>query len=344
MILQRHRAIAQFANTTASQCLSKRTVTCLAFNVTRVAALRLPYLYDRDNNTPTSSTFSASLPYRPYATKAVSRPKAHTGRTTSAPRKKAPTAKATAPKPAAAVKKAAPKTAKPKSKSKPRTKAKATKARKKPAKPKAKKKKTVSSEEKIRLLIKELKITALTPPKRLVSSAFSVILAEKAKEERSRPGLGNSAKEASAFYKSLTPEQREHYNHLANQNKTNNATQYREWILTHSPTIINEANNARVRLRRLTKTQKWPKLQDERLVKGMKSAYNLFYVERYRSGDFAGMKIAEAAKLVGNEWRGLSASEKKPYTQLAAEDSARYDQEVKAVYDRDVKHKAAQAA
>lgn len=29
------------------------------------------------------------------------------------------------------------------------------------------------------------------------------------------------------------------------------------------------------------------------------------------SGDFRGLKVAEAAKLAGREWQGLSASEKK---------------------------------
>lgn len=30
-----------------------------------------------------------------------------------------------------------------------------------------------------------------------------------------------------------------------------------------------------------------------------------------QSGDFRGLKVAEAAKLIGREWKGLSASEKK---------------------------------
>lgn len=64
-------------------------------------------------------------------------------------------------------------------------------------------------------------------------------------------------------------------------------------------------------LRRKTKGRHWAKLVDERLVKGLRTQYNQFYTERYKSGDYKGMNVGEAGKLIGAEWRALSASEKK---------------------------------
>ena len=52
-------------------------------------------------------------------------------------------------------------------------------------------------------------------------------------------------------------------------------------------------------------------LQDHRQVKRQASSYLYFHLQRLHSGAFKGLKIPEAAKLVGREWKGLSASEKK---------------------------------
>lgn len=100
-----------------------------------------------------------------------------------------------------------------------------------------------------------------------------------------------------------------HYNHLANQNKVANANSYRQWIESHTPAIIHEANLARLRLKRLGVNA--PQLQDHRQVKGLRVSYNFFYQERMQSGDLRGLKIGEGAKLLGREWKALSASEKK---------------------------------
>ncbi|KAL8681175.1 MAG: hypothetical protein Q9186_002707 [Xanthomendoza sp. 1 TL-2023] len=298
-----------------------------------------------------------------YATDAVSRPKAHTGRTTGAPRKKAstaktstaktstakPTAKTTATDPAAATEESAAKKtkakAKPKSKpkSKRRTRAKSTKARKKSkkakAKPAKKKKKVVTPEEKERIILKELKLNALKIPKMAPASAFSVLLAERAKEMKVAVGAGRSpATESSSMYRAFTPEEREHYNHIANQNKVANKSKYKEWILSHTPSQIYEANRARRSLKSRSKSgRSWPKLQDERSVLRQRNAYSGFVAQRYSSGDFAGLNIAESGRLIGAEWRAMSESDKEPFTKESERDSARYKQEVKAVYKRDVR-------
>ncbi|KAI4121538.1 MAG: hypothetical protein LQ338_006307 [Usnochroma carphineum] len=350
MIAPGRRALACLSHFN-SQCIDKRG--SVIWNFARVSTQQQPpRLGPRESICNLRPTFSNSILYRPYATNAVSRPKAHTGRTTSAPRKKASTAKTPTSDPSAATKKPAakkpavkkPAAKKPAAKkargvgkkSKRGRKAKSTKARKKPTKPK-KPKKPLTPQQKDQQNIKQLKETALTPPKKLPSTAFSVLLAERSKQERVAPRQGGEsvAKQCGVQYRSFSPEQREHYNHLANQNKATNAARYGEWIRSFTPTQIHEANNARLQLKKKTKRTLWPKLVDERLVKGQRSSYNYFFTDRYKSGDFAGLKVSEASKLVGAEWRALSANEKQKYVRQAESDLARYDQEVKAVYNRD---------
>lgn len=73
-----------------------------------------------------------------------------------------------------------------------------------------------------------------------------------------------------------------------------------------------------------------------------------------QSGDLRGLKVTESAKLIGREWKSLSASEKKvcrskyrassgadvlqPFDDLGAQDMARYTQERKTVLNKDVIH------
>ena len=52
------------------------------------------------------------------------------------------------------------------------------------------------------------------------------------------------------------------------------------------------------------------RLVDDRATKRPPSAYLMFYMERYASGDFSGINGREATRLVGNEWRALSDAEK----------------------------------
>ena len=155
---------------------------------------------------------------RCYATsKPVSRPKAHTGRTTSTRKPKA----AAAPKPAAetiatakksttATKKSAPKkaVAKPKTKSKVKAKPKPKKAGRK-ALTEAQKSKVVAKKKESDL--KALKEIALKPPTLKPASAYLVYYTEKA-QTRSGPEtipVSTLAKAAGAEYRSFSVERRE---------------------------------------------------------------------------------------------------------------------------------------
>lgn len=56
---------------------------------------------------------------------------------------------------------------------------------------------------------------------------------------------------------------------------------------------------------------KWRHIVDERAPKRGMTPYLAFNVNRRASGDFNGITIIEGAKLIGQEWKALSADEKK---------------------------------
>ena len=183
---------------------------------------RVPALYNVSQSQRFSDLFpkcTLSTPSlrRTYAQRAVSRPKAHTGRTTTAARKAPTTSKTKAakkPAPKKTTPKAVPKA---KSKAKPRIKAKPKPAKKKRAKakakpkPKAKKPRKVLTEaQKSASKTKQLKDTALKIPHKAPATKWQVLLQEKLTAADStvvNGKFGVLVKEASAEYKQLTPEQ-----------------------------------------------------------------------------------------------------------------------------------------
>ena len=162
-----------------------------------------------------SKTFISLQTHRSYATRPVSRPKQHTGRTTST--RKTPTTSATkaakVPRPKKATAKSTPK-AKSKAKPKPRKKAKG-RSKSKP-KPKSKRKILTEKQKQQKATkvqkdkIASLKEAALQPPVGTPRTAWSVLLVETVKTQRSGSGRApNASKEASQKFKSLSPEELE---------------------------------------------------------------------------------------------------------------------------------------
>lgn len=161
---------------------------------------------------------------RTYANKPVSRPKAHTGRTRSAPKKNAATRTKTNAA-AQSTRKKAPLVgqAKRKSSTAVKSRPKAPPKKKKPrAKPKAKRRpRKLSEEGKLRLAkqkeaagVKQLKERALSPPSRR-STAWVVFLTEQITILRESgdlgggSGIGSVTKEISLKYRALSPAQLE---------------------------------------------------------------------------------------------------------------------------------------
>ncbi|KAH7414298.1 hypothetical protein DE146DRAFT_31341 [Phaeosphaeria sp. MPI-PUGE-AT-0046c] len=270
------------------------------------------------------------------------------------------TATATATKPTATVKKAvkaqAQTTARPKraaaskkttkTAKKPAKKATAKKAKpkpkaKKPApkKPAPRKKKVLTPEEKTKVQIRELRKTALKEPHGAAAmTASNVHTAECFKNKQpgqiQRDVLIDSVKR----FKEITPAEREHYNHLANEQNAVRQAEYEAWIKSHTPAQIRAANNARTQLRKMLKdvTKRRPAhtapLKDDRRVKRPISQYAYFAMERWASGDMKGIAVGDAGKVIGAEWKALSAGEKKKYADAAAADLKRYHDEVAATY------------
>ncbi|EUC50193.1 hypothetical protein COCMIDRAFT_82655 [Bipolaris oryzae ATCC 44560] len=221
------------------------------------------------------------------------------------PKKKAAPAKTTAKKPAAK------KTKKPAAK----------KPAAKKAAPKRAKKKVLTEEEKERAKIRQLRAKALKEPlSQRTLSAYNLFVAELTKGKPSGSDTQVSKiTSATKEFKNLSPAQLEHYNHLANEENAKRKAEFDKWLQSYTPQEIRIANLARAQLRRrLAGKQKGhpahsAKLHDPRHVKATLNPYALFSRARHATGDFKGIPVIQASKLIGAEWKSLNESEKQKY-------------------------------
>lgn len=246
-----------------------------------------------------------------------------------------------------APKKSVPKKAAPKKKT---TAAKRRAAPKKKAKAKVVKKplseKTLekAAAKKARDELNELKKKALAEPKKRPYTAWTVYIAENIKNAVSNGQKRlEGVKQLAQFYKDFTPAEREHYNHLANQNQAANETEYKAWVLRHTPQQIRDANFARLALKRKHKMtgSKVVRIEDDRQAKSPKNGILFFMMERRESGDFKDIPLIEATKLMASEYKTLSAGEKKKYEDMAAADKTRYYRDFESSYGYKAKAEAA---
>ena len=220
MIFRGSRAFGRLSRLTVP-CSENRSSTLLPWSSERVPASYSIAQARHDLYSRCESRLVASIPRRTFATdKPVSRPKAHTGRTTNNPRKKA-APKAVVAKKSVVAKKPATKKKSAKTATKPKTKPKAkpkAKSKKSKAKPKPKrrilteKQKTKLVVAKERLGIKKLKELALTPPTELPATAWMVVSVEAMTEPKGSEqtkGRHVPIKAASTKYRNLTPDQLE---------------------------------------------------------------------------------------------------------------------------------------
>lgn len=201
--------------------------SAMIFRGSQLSHLRLPRLAFRQReplpiyadrvsvsfNTLYGRCYITPISHRSYADKPVSRPKAHTGRTTTAPSKRAPTAtEVAAKKKSTRAKKSA---AERKAKSTPRRKTKSGANPKR--RPETKHRKVLTKEQNEKLAakkakqkIKDNKITALDPPKNEPETVWTIIVAEVCDEpEMAKLKFPDRVRESSARYKALSPERRE---------------------------------------------------------------------------------------------------------------------------------------
>ena len=211
MIYQGGRSVVRLPQLSLQYLVNRRTALS-SFDVERVPALYKVSQSQRLSDLVFKEKLRRPVLHRTYAQRAVSRPKAHTGRTTTAARKAPTTSKTKAakkPAPRTTTPKAVPKAkSKAKSRIKPKPKPAKKKAKAKP-KPKVKQPKVLTEKQKTALTIKRLKIAALKPPSGGHVNAWVMFVREKAKAASasgSSTDITRVAKEASAEYKQLTPE------------------------------------------------------------------------------------------------------------------------------------------
>ncbi|KAF2120515.1 hypothetical protein BDV96DRAFT_641193 [Lophiotrema nucula] len=212
-------------------------------------------------------------------------------------------------------------------KKKPAAKKAAPKKKKAAAKPKTKRaKKELTPEQKEKALIRQLKVLALREPTSTRALPTHAVFVSEAFKDNKKIGLA----QASDKFKSLTTAEREHYNHLTSERNAARKAEYNAWVRSYTPEQIRIANNARARLRKLLKGKQksapahTAKIQDDRQYKKGPTSYAMFIKDRYASGDLKGIGVGEAAKLISNEWKSLSAGEKQKYNDAyAAERTSR---------------------
>ncbi|KAL4893902.1 hypothetical protein BDV59DRAFT_176409 [Aspergillus ambiguus] len=222
------------------------------------------------------------------------------------------------------------------------TKKKSKATKKKAKKPKAPKKRGLTEKQKeakkareLRQLIKDLKVAALEPPKKLSENYWNLAVMSKLAEAQQTSQKGSEAfKAATELAKAISAEEKEKFTSIAASNKQSNAAAYDHWIKSHTPLQIKDANLARRRLAKYTKSSV-PQLRDDRLVKRPRTAFVHYFVERTEGGDFKHMAAKDITSRVTEEWRGMTDYEKEKYRRLQESDKERYLREYREVYGED---------
>jgi hypothetical protein len=216
--------------------------------------------------------------------------------------------------------------------------------KKKPKRGLTEKQKEAKEKKENRELIKQLKETALQPPKKLAQTSRAIATQYKLKEVREQNPLRPQAeifKEAVELVVSQRLAEADvcqskyfdlgvcHANILqqrfvnqAEENRAANETSYAAWLKQHTPLQIKQANTPRKQLRRLGHA-KFFGIQDERLVRVPLNAYLWFLKERHESSDFKHIPVKDASLRIAEEWKSLTDSEKQVRFSLFSD--ARHD-------------------
>ncbi|KAG8675311.1 hypothetical protein FPOAC2_01361 [Fusarium poae] len=208
---------------------------------------------------------------------------------------------------------------------KPKPKAKAKPAEEKPKKPK----KAVDPEKLKKLEIKEVKKWALKEKlPQLPASSWILYTFE---NRASNLGAGGITQQTTAMadkFRQLSQSEVDDLTARAAINRVKNQENYKAWVEAHEPARIHLANKSRRRLAFLTGKPEKP-IVDERLPERPKGSYALFVAENHSR--FASSGRHEVFKLLGEEWKQISAAEKARYEEKAAEGFAKFKAEMDKV-------------
>ncbi|KAI0432964.1 hypothetical protein F5Y09DRAFT_114201 [Xylaria sp. FL1042] len=254
--------------------------------------------------------------------------KASTSAGTKKTSAKKPAKKSTSKTKAKPKSKAQPKS-KSKAKAKPKPKAKATKARKA--------KKPISEERKAILDRQQLKRNALfTEPKLLPAQAWLVYVAEQTQGLKGERAI-DKMPAVSQEYKNLSSSEMQRLKSKVEQAKATNEVNYKAWLESHTPQQIYNANLARKNLKRKYNIPKGnvKVIHDYRLPKRPSTAYGLFTKARWASGDYsAEAGLASKAASIAQDWKNLTAAERKPYEDQARSEAESYHKVMDALVSR----------
>ncbi|KAJ5489344.1 hypothetical protein N7539_004234 [Penicillium diatomitis] len=211
------------------------------------------------------------------------------------------------------------------------------KSTKKPARQLTEKQKEAKEKKESRELLKQLKTTALQPPKKLPQTSRAVATQSKLNELKTQSSSRSPVETFKEAVEQVTAQrlaEADRFIEQAEKNRAANEASYEAWLLQYTPIQIKQANTARKHLRRLGH-KKYYGIHDERLVKAPLSPYLWFMKERHESGDFKHLAVKDASLRLSGEWKDLTDAEKKPYFDKAGRDQDRYREEYREVYGED---------
>ncbi|XEU98721.1 hypothetical protein FSHL1_004008 [Fusarium sambucinum] len=213
-----------------------------------------------------------------------------------------------------------------KSKDKAKDKPKA-KAKTKPAEEKPKKPKKVADPEKLKKLeIKEVKKWALKEKlPQLPASSWILYTFENRASNLGAGGITQQTTAMAEKFRQLSQSEIDDLTARGGANREKNQENYKAWVEAHEPARIHLANKSRRRLAFLTGKPEKP-IIDERLPERPKGSYAMFVTENHSR--FASAGRHEVFKLLGEEWKQISAAEKARYEEKAAEGFAKFKAEM----------------
>ncbi|KAF7537552.1 hypothetical protein G7054_g3618 [Neopestalotiopsis clavispora] len=228
-------------------------------------------------------------------------------------------------------------TTKTKAAAKPKPKKKVKKVVKKPVARKVKK--PLSPERQEKLEIKELKKTSLyaVEPKakdKLPAVAYILYISEQLKgTSRDIAATQAAFTETTQQWKSISSSELARLKRTAEENKLQNEAKYKAWVESYPVEEIQKANRARQLLKRKYDCPKkvLHLLKDDRRPMGTRGPFAYFTKARWASGDFENRSAPEVLKIVSEEWKNMSESDKTPYIELYHADQARRSREQSAI-------------
>ncbi|KAF3481493.1 HMG box protein [Arthroderma uncinatum] len=171
-----------------------------------------------------------------------------------------------------------------------------------------------------------LKSAVLTLPKLLPVTPFTVYAT----------GKKGSIVGHRETFKELPGYEVEELREIAEKNSSTNQHNLKQWIESHSPLEIKNANGARRKLRRIlslsSRSRICSPIHDDRRVKRPRTAFMIYSLEKQRSGEYDHTGAIERIIEIAQTWKNEPASEKEKYKHLEVEDRTRYINEYRETY------------